>query len=271
MKGYLYFFSRRILLACDRIYARPHAHYSVSMILSFDESVRVRTKDRLVESGAVILAPGAYHELVSNGRTVVLQLARDLDTFGIISEKLEKENVLEVSIDRNQDLISVFNRLHSENLKCKEAKEAFRLIVKSMTGSDQKLPEMDLRIKESIRRIISSLPDTLPASELSASVSLSVDRFLHLFKEVMGLPYRRYILWSKLHKAADFFRHGESITDAAHHAGFSDSAHLSRTCKEMFGISPSDVFGKRSKLKVLFCEDESDWILPPEKPGDRWS
>jgi AraC-like DNA-binding protein len=32
---------------------------------------------------------------------------------------------------------------------------------------------------------------------------------------------------------------GSSWTEAAQQAGFADSAHLSRTCRRMFGIAPS--------------------------------
>jgi AraC-like DNA-binding protein len=32
---------------------------------------------------------------------------------------------------------------------------------------------------------------------------------------------------------------GEPLSSAAHQAGFADAAHLSRTSKRMFGISPS--------------------------------
>jgi AraC family transcriptional regulator len=32
---------------------------------------------------------------------------------------------------------------------------------------------------------------------------------------------------------------GTSWTDAAHHRKFTDSAHLSRTCRRMFGLAPT--------------------------------
>jgi AraC-like DNA-binding protein len=32
---------------------------------------------------------------------------------------------------------------------------------------------------------------------------------------------------------------GQSWTAAAHDAGFADSAHLSRTCRRMFGFAPA--------------------------------
>jgi AraC-like DNA-binding protein len=32
---------------------------------------------------------------------------------------------------------------------------------------------------------------------------------------------------------------GESLAGAAHAAGFADAAHLTRTCRTMFGLAPS--------------------------------
>jgi AraC family transcriptional regulator len=38
-------------------------------------------------------------------------------------------------------------------------------------------------------------------------------------------------------RAAEIFSTGSSLTDAAHDPGFSDSSHLSRTFRRMFGIA----------------------------------
>jgi AraC-like DNA-binding protein len=39
------------------------------------------------------------------------------------------------------------------------------------------------------------------------------------------------------------FGRGANLTNAAHAAGFSDSAHLTRTWRQMFGVSPTAMIG----------------------------
>ena len=68
---------------------------------------------------------------------------------------------------------------------------------------------------------------------------LSESRLLHLFKEQVGLPIRNYIQWFRLQTALRYVLDGESLTVAAHHAGFSDQAHMSRICVSMLGLPPS--------------------------------
>jgi AraC-like DNA-binding protein len=74
-------------------------------------------------------------------------------------------------------------------------------------------------------------------SDAATHVGLSTGRARHLFVEETGLPFRTYLLWRRLMRAAEHFSAGSSLTDAAHHSGFSDSSHLSRTFRRMFGIA----------------------------------
>ena len=64
--------------------------------------------------------------------------------------------------------------------------------------------------------------------------------------EETGLPFRTYVLWRRLMKAVEIRAAGESLTEAAHQAGFSDSAHFSRTFLRMFGV-PADTMWLRSR------------------------
>lgn len=88
------------------------------------------------------------------------------------------------------------------------------------------------------------LPDLVAAgpvsgTELAGLVHLSASRLTHLFTEQVGIPLRRYVLWSRLRAAIVRVQAGDDLTGAAHGAGFADSAHLTRTTREMFGLPPS--------------------------------
>ena len=50
---------------------------------------------------------------------------------------------------------------------------------------------------------------------------------------------REYILWRRFVSVWEHRMKGVSLSDAAHAAGFADSAHLARTSRRMFGIPPS--------------------------------
>jgi AraC-like DNA-binding protein len=95
------------------------------------------------------------------------------------------------------------------------------------------------------------LADDVRLEVLAARVGLSASRLSHLFGAEVGLPLRPYILWLRLLRAAESLRQGSTLTDAAHVAGFTDSAHLSHVFRRMFGLSPSEVAGVVG------------WVLPP--------
>jgi AraC-like DNA-binding protein len=68
---------------------------------------------------------------------------------------------------------------------------------------------------------------------------LSPSRFAHLFKEQVGLPFTRYMLWRKLTRAMVGIASERTISAAAHAADFADAAHLTRTFHQMVGMAPS--------------------------------
>lgn len=80
-------------------------------------------------------------------------------------------------------------------------------------------------------------PSSWKASEVAQQLALSEGRFLHLFSQQMGISWRPYLLWRRMTCAISAMGAGASATEAAHLAGFSDSAHLSRTFRRFFGMS----------------------------------
>lgn len=100
----------------------------------------------------------------------------------------------------------------------------------------------DPRIAAAVARI-----DADPAAEghdhrrLAQAVHLSPSRFIALFRAQTGLPVRNYVLWRRLLLAVQRLEGGDSVTAAAHAAGFADAAHLSRSFRKVIGAAPSEL------------------------------
>ncbi|WP_280184425.1 MULTISPECIES: helix-turn-helix transcriptional regulator [Nocardia] len=77
--------------------------------------------------------------------------------------------------------------------------------------------------------------------ELAAAAGVSCSRLGHLFRAEIGLPFPPYLRWARLQRAFELARDGATLTDTAHAAGFADSAHLTRVCREMFGLTPTEL------------------------------
>jgi len=90
-------------------------------------------------------------------------------------------------------------------------------------------------------------PEGWRASEVAKGIALSESRFLHLVKEQLGIAWRPYLLWRRLLCAIKVVLEGKNATEAAYIAGFSDSAHLSRTIKKTFGMNLTELLKNFSK------------------------
>jgi AraC-like DNA-binding protein len=100
-------------------------------------------------------------------------------------------------------------------------------------------PGLDARIVKALDFIRARIRGPIALADAAAAAALSPDRFRHLFVHQTGASFRTYVLWSRLNVAIERSMAGDSWTEAAHEAGFADSAHLTRTFKRMFGINPA--------------------------------
>jgi AraC-like DNA-binding protein len=131
-------------------------------------------------------------------------------------------------------------RRFSENpLDSMEARSLIRHCIQSLCAGAPPLRRWDTRITAALGTIRESTDLRVSLEDIAATVFLSPSRFAHLFAEQVGLPFRRYLLWRKLSRAMLAIGHGETMTDDAQRADFSDAAHLTRTFNQMFGIAPA--------------------------------
>ena len=63
------------------------------------------------------------------------------------------------------------------------------------------------------------------------------------------MTFGQHRMRARVHAAIRSLACGETLTDAAHEAGFSSSAHLSATVRYMFGLTPSTL--KRTGVRII--------------------
>jgi AraC-like DNA-binding protein len=90
-----------------------------------------------------------------------------------------------------------------------------------------------------------------PIKHLAICVHLSPGRFRHLFRTEMGISVQSYLRWRRLYTALRTTVYGASLTEAAHAAGFADSAHLTRVFRATFGLPPSRIFKNSHAVQFI--------------------
>ncbi len=100
-------------------------------------------------------------------------------------------------------------------------------------------PPLDQRIPWVMRKLDANIDH--PFEQLAAELGLSASRLSHLFSQELGLSFRSYQAWARLRQAWEMIvqRPEMSIAEIAGVAGFADAAHLSRTCHNSLGFTPS--------------------------------
>jgi len=112
-------------------------------------------------------------------------------------------------------------------------------VIRALTGGQEPAVVTDERILRAVAYVNASLGRTITLDDVARQVYLSPSRFRHLFIEQTGMGLRPYVLWRRFLRAWELLASGESVSAAAHGAGFADSAHFARTSRLAFGFPPS--------------------------------
>lgn len=113
-------------------------------------------------------------------------------------------------------------------------------------GDGQPDPRL-LRAQDWINQRLDRSLDLASAARVA---HVSAAHLARLFRTECGTTFRAYVRWRRLLRAVEMALAGNSLTEAAYAAGFADSAHLSRTFREMLGVAPQFLFGPGRSLEI---------------------
>ena len=169
----------------------------------------------------------------------VLYLDPQSDVAASLERWLEPDDIRALPAAVMHDLRTGFRALlESADTGLDDAEAACGALIASFTEEAPR-PSIDWRVRKAMERIGDGLEDPPTLDALAEEIGISPSRLRHRFKEQTGLPLSRYVLWMRLRAALLEALEGKSMTEAAQTAGFSDSAHFTRTCRQMFGLPPT--------------------------------
>lgn len=257
-KAYIYLWEGRFLYIGGKIRTRNHAHHAVQIGISFDHPFRMKVGDNhWLDSHGIIIAPDRNHECDVPDISVAYL---SLDPEALLAKKMQetwiKNKAFEFLPDEQttrfaDQIKNCLNSPHEINAINLVVDDFLNSLVHSTSFSPIKHSEPDERIASVIKILKGSNGRNVLLHEVVDRIGLSGSRLVHLFKQEVGIPMRRYMLWLRLNKAIQEILRDHNLTEAAIHAGFSDSAHFSRTFFRNFGISPSDLI-KNSQIIQAF-------------------
>ena len=118
---------------------------------------------------------------------------------------------------------------------------AGKSLVSELVGEAPPVARPDGRVVRALEAIEESVGRSPTLARVAQEVHLSPSRLRHLLVEQTGAGFRAHVRWRRLLYVWTLVRAGASLTEAAHAAGFSDSAHLLRSVRRTFGLTPSTI------------------------------
>jgi AraC-like DNA-binding protein len=221
----------------------PHCHHVVQVTLALTGRISFDGETERASGVAIAIAPNAVHAFEGTGLVAHLFVASDSRAGRQIARELCPNGPI-ASIPARQlgdlpaRLKATFEDPHHTD---DDLRALGQRLVAQLAGESVQANAPDPRIVKLLAWLARRLDEAVSLSDAALFMGLSPGRARHLFVQQTGLPFRTFLLWLRLMRAVEIYAGHGSLTEAAHGAGFADSAHLSRTFRRMFGIAAASL------------------------------
>ncbi|AYG09336.1 AraC family transcriptional regulator [Pseudomonas fluorescens] len=185
----------------------PHAHYAHQFILSAESPITVSLDGHLQTAYRLFIPSRQPHAIVHAPATVLMAYVEP--------GAFERE--------------SLQHALETADFSHERLEQTLRQLPRRQAD--------DERVQRALHTLDQQLSGKVSAQSLAQAAHLSLSQLERLFVSQLGVPVRRLVMWRRLRRALDLALNGHTLTQAAHGAGFADSAHFSRTMKQLFGVT----------------------------------
>ena len=239
MRGFLW--PTEFLVFSDFLVADRHAHGTLQLSVGIEGSPRVQLDGTWHRARGVLIDTDVAHAFDCDGRLTAIGW---IEGESRLADQL-RDRVLH---DRPYALLDAplcealangLSPAFKTTTGCPEAYQRWRDALGQLAADVTPEPEYDDRIAAVLDHLRATPSPPPSIEDLTGIAHLSESRLQHLFRDQVGVPIRRYLLWHRYMTAMSLLADGASVTRAAHAAGFADSAHLTRTATRMNGFTPT--------------------------------
>lgn len=219
-----------------------HALHSYKIYIAIRGTFDLHLTNRTILSSceAALISPDRPHRVQSRGAALcVFYLIPETEEGRRISRFFHGRDAASLPAGTAAALLPRLRSYLNNGCSVEEAGEASHELFNVLAPRAGTVEYQDKRVILALEYMNSNLSDRITVADVAAMVALSPSRLEHLFRHHVGIPIRRYLLWARVREALKLMVHDSPLTQVAQAAGFFDSAHFSRTFRQMIGVAPS--------------------------------
>jgi AraC-like DNA-binding protein len=202
-----------------------HCNPVTCLLHGIDGPLTVKDGRHRIEGDIVLIRPGVEHGVEINGRARVLYFNGLEFTSG--------SPIADVMRGRLEQLAMA--ALDGDGSAQDEARER-------LSRRQKRCPP---EVASVIREICADPTLRMTQEELARRLRMERTRAQRAFKAATGMTFRGFKQWVGLQTATQRIAEGNLVRNAAMDGGFADTAHLTRTFRTWFGITPMDATADR--------------------------
>lgn len=218
----------------------PHSHHAIQIVVTIAGDVAIKGPRGDWRTGrGVVVRQDVEHTYDGKGAMGGMIFVEPESYEGVWLQTALADDITVVPDVRTAVCADPLRTFLEKPLEAMEVGDLIRHCVLSLCPGAPPSRRLDERVTNVLTAIQASDDLRVSIEDAAAMAYLSPSRFAHLFKQQVGLPFRRYMLWRKLTRAMLAIGKEPTIAAAAHASDFADAAHLTRTFYQMFGLPPS--------------------------------
>jgi AraC-like DNA-binding protein len=220
----------------DRSEVQPHAHHAIQITFGLKGAFELCVDGACLSGPIVAVDSDTRHIFRASGAVAFLFVAPESAAGIALAALLFRHGPLtRLSCPQAVAALAKLQRCFDSGGTDELLRDLGEEIIGELaTGTGDARP--DPRVIGMIGYATDKLEDRITLPAAAGHINLSPSRARHLFVAHTGLPFKTYVLWLRLERAVALYAGGTSLTEAAHQAGFADSAHFSRTFRRTFGL-----------------------------------